>query len=123
MKFLVVDDSGFTRRIIMKSLWDLGFKEVSQAEDGSDALAVLNKENIDVVITDWFMPNMDGITLVKRIKSEPKFAHIKIIMVTTWGEKERVVEALANRVNGFIVKPFTSEVLQEQLEKIIPNQS
>ncbi|WP_456480744.1 response regulator [Nautilia sp.] len=118
-KILVVDDSSTMRRIIVNTLSRLGFKETLQAADGVEAWEVYNthKNEIDAIITDWNMPNMNGLELVKKIREvDPK---IPIIMVTTEGGKKEVIIALKAGVNNYIVKPFTPQVLKEKLETVL----
>ncbi|MCS7228591.1 MAG: chemotaxis response regulator CheY [Candidatus Kryptonium sp.] len=119
IKFLVVDDSPTMRRIVINALKNIGYTDIVEAEDGKDALAKLYAEKIDFIITDWNMPNMTGLELTKAVRSNPDFANIPILMVTTRGMKEDVLEALQARVNNYIVKPFTPQVLKEKIEQIL----
>lgn len=120
MKLLVVDDSSTMRRIIKNTLGRLGHKEVLEAEDGKIAwdLMVANAD-IDVLITDWNMPNMNGLELVQKVRAQEKYADLPIIMVTTEGGKAEVITALKAGVNNYIVKPFTPQVLKEKLEDVL----
>ena len=119
MKFLVVDDSPTMRRIVSNSLQQLGYQHFVEAEDGKEAVGKLETESFDFVITDWNMPNMTGLELTKYIRSEPKFANIPILMVTTRGLKQDVVEALQSKVNNYVIKPFTPQVLKEKIDQIL----
>lgn len=119
IRFLVVDDSPTMRRIVINALKNIGYTEIVEAEDGKDALAKLYAEKIDFIITDWNMPNMSGLELTKAVRSDPNFSKIPILMVTTRGMKEDVLEALQARVNNYIVKPFTPQILKEKIEQIL----
>ncbi len=119
MVYLVVDDSPTMRRIVINALKTFGVTEVIEAEDGMDALDKLKLGNIDFVITDWNMPNMTGLELTKAIRSSDNLKHLPILMVTTRGLKEDIIEALKARVNNYIVKPFTPQVLKEKIENIM----
>ena len=120
MKILVVDDSSTMRRIIVNTLARLGYKDVIQAADGVEAWEALQKnDDIGVVITDWNMPNMNGLELVKKIRAQDKYKLMPIIMVTTEGGKKEVIIALKAGVNNYIVKPFTPQVLKEKLEGVL----
>ena len=118
IRFLVVDDSPTMRRIVINALKNIGYTDIVEAEDGKDALAKLYAERIDFIITDWNMPNMGGLELTKAVRSDPNFANIPILMVTTRAMKEDVLEALQARVNNYIVKPFTPQILKEKIEQI-----
>ncbi len=118
-KILVVDDSATIRRIIKNTLEKIGYSEVIEAENGIDALTKLKEGDIILVLTDWNMPEMDGITLVKSIRASDKFGTVPIIMVTTEAEKNEVMEALQLGVNDYIVKPFTPDILKEKIEKVL----
>ena len=120
MKILVVDDSSTMRRIIVNTLARLGYKDVVQAADGVEAWdALQSNPDIKVVITDWNMPNMNGLELVKKIRAEEKYIDVPIIMVTTEGGKAEVITALKAGVNNYIVKPFTPQVLKEKLQAVL----
>jgi two-component system chemotaxis response regulator CheY len=118
IKILVVDDMSTMRRIIRTILNQLGYSNIDEAENGKQALAKLKKEKFDFVVTDWNMPEMDGLSLVKAIRSDEELKHIPVLMVTAEAKKENVMEALKAGVNNYIVKPFTPEVLKEKMEKI-----
>jgi len=120
MKVLVVDDSSTMRRIIVNTLARLGYKDVVQGADGVEAWEAMQANpDIGVVITDWNMPNMNGLELVKKIRAEDKYVDIPIIMVTTEGGKAEVITALKAGVNNYIVKPFTPQVLKEKLQAVL----
>jgi two-component system chemotaxis response regulator CheY len=120
MKILVVDDSSTMRRIIVNTLARLGYKDVVQGADGQEAWEALQANpDIGVVITDWNMPNMNGLELVKKIRAQDKYKAMPIIMVTTEGGKKEVIIALKAGVNNYIVKPFTPQVLKEKLEGVL----
>ena len=120
MKILVVDDSSTMRRIIINTLNKLGYKDVLEASNGLEALAVL-KENPDVslILTDWNMPEMDGLTFVQTLKKSKTFSKVPIIMITTMGAKEDIVKALKAGVNNYIVKPFTPQILKEKIQQVV----
>ncbi len=119
MKILVVDDSATMRRIIKNSLTNLGYIDLVEAEDGAAAWDIFSKEDINILVTDWNMPNMNGLELVKKVRAEAKYADIPIIMVTTEGGKAEVITALKAGVNNYIVKPFTPQVLKDKLEAVL----
>lgn len=120
MKLLVVDDSSTMRRIIKNTLEKLGHSEVLEAEHGVQAWEILSaNDDIKVVITDWNMPEMNGLDLVKKIRAEKKYEDVPIIMVTTEGGKAEVITALKAGVNNYIVKPFTPQILKEKLEDVL----
>lgn len=120
MKLLVVDDSSTMRRIIKNTLSRLGYENVLEGEDGVQGWNVLN-ENVDMgmLITDWNMPEMNGLELVKKVRADARFADLPIIMVTTEGGKTEVITALKAGVNNYIVKPFTPQVLKEKLAAVL----
>lgn len=120
MRLLVVDDSSTMRRIIKNTLGRLGHKDVLEAEDGAVAWKVLSEnDDIDILITDWNMPEMNGLELVKKVRAEAKYEDMPIIMVTTEGGKSEVIVALRAGVNNYIVKPFTPAVLKDKLEDVL----
>lgn len=118
MKILVVDDFSTMRRIVKGSLKQLGFENIIEAEDGRIAFQALQKENFGLIISDWIMPNMTGIELLKSVRADDKLKNIPFIMVTAEGNKEKVLEAVKAGVSNYIVKPFTPQTLQEKLERI-----
>jgi len=120
LKFLVVDDSVTMRRIVANSLKAIGYESFVEAGDGREALSKLSADDsINFVITDWNMPEVSGLELVKSIRSTDKFAKLPILMVTTRGLKEDIMEALQARVNNYIVKPFTPQILREKIDQIL----
>ncbi|MGP1561856.1 MAG: chemotaxis response regulator CheY [Helicobacteraceae bacterium] len=120
MKILVVDDSSTMRRIIKNTLNRLGYTELFEGEHGVQAWEVLQQnEGINVLITDWNMPEMNGLELVKKVRADKKYEDMPIIMVTTEGGKTEVITALKAGVNNYIVKPFTPQVLKEKLEAVL----
>ena len=121
MKLLVVDDSSTMRRIIKNTLQRRGHKDILEAEHGLEAWGILEaNSDINVLITDWNMPEMNGLELVKKVRAEQKYIDMPIIMVTTEGGKAEVITALKAGVNNYIVKPFTPQVLKEKLEDVLP---
>ncbi len=118
MKVLVVDDFSTMRRIVKNLLRDLGFTNIQEADDGSTALPMLQGGDFDFVVTDWNMPGMQGIDLLKAIRADEKLAHIPVLMVTAEAKKEQIVMAAQAGVNGYIVKPFTAATLKTKLDKI-----
>lgn len=120
MKVLVVDDSSTMRRIINNTLIRLGYEDILEGEDGLQGWNVLEANpDISMLITDWNMPEMDGLTLVKKVRSDPRFSDLPIIMITTEGGKVEVISALKAGVNNYIVKPFTPQVLKEKLSAVL----
>lgn len=119
VKFLVVDDSLTMRRIVVNTLKSIGFESVVEATDGKDAMAKLLTEGADFLITDWNMPEMNGLELTKWVRSTNPFTEIPILMVTTRGNKEDVIEAMKVHVNNYIVKPFTAQGLKERIDLVL----
>lgn len=120
MKILVVDDFSTMRRIIKNILKQLGYSEVDEAEDGSQALMKLRAGSFDFIISDWNMPNMTGLELLQAVRSESSLKDIKFLMVTAEALQENVIAAVQAGVNNYIVKPFTAETLKEKIDKIFP---
>ncbi len=118
MKILVVDDFSTMRRIIKNLLKDLGFTNIQEADDGNTALPMLQQGEFDFVVTDWNMPGMQGIDLLRAIRSSDKLKHLPVLMVTAEAKKEQIVAAAQAGVNGYVVKPFTAATLKEKLDKI-----
>ena len=117
-RFLVVDDFSTMRRILRNLLKELGYTNVDEAEDGVAALHKLESQPYDFVITDWNMPNMDGLTLLRKIRSSDKLKHLPVLMVTAEARKEDIVLAAQTGAAGYIVKPFTKATLEEKLANI-----
>lgn len=118
IKFLIVDDFSVMRRIIRSLLKELGFENIEEAEDGNYAMAKLRSGDIDFVITDWNMPNMDGLVLLRTIRADPALLHIPVLMVTAEAKKENIIAAAQAGASGYIVKPFTATTLSEKLQKV-----
>jgi two-component system, chemotaxis family, chemotaxis protein CheY len=118
MRFLVVDDFSTMRRIVRNLLKELGFANVDEAEDGHAALLKLNAEHFDFVVTDWNMPNLDGLQLLTAIRADPSLRHLPVLMVTAEAKRENIILAAQAGASGYIVKPFTSATLNEKLGKI-----
>ncbi len=120
MKLLVVDDSSTMRRIIKNTLGRLGYKDILEGEDGVTGWAALDANpDTGMLITDWNMPEMNGLELVKKVRADTRFVDLPIIMVTTEGGKAEVITALKAGVNNYIVKPFTPQVLKEKLGAVL----
>ena len=118
MKILIVDDFSTMRRIIKNLLRDLGFTNTSEADDGITALPMLQNGNFDFLVTDWNMPGMTGIELLKAVRADDRIKGMPILMVTAEAKRDQIVEAAQAGVNGYVVKPFTAAVLKEKIEKI-----
>lgn len=119
MAVLVVDDFSTMRRIIRNLLTDLGFTYIYEAEDGLEAIEVLESNEIDFIITDWHMPNMDGLELVTHLRADHRTSATPILMVTAETKREQITRAAYAGVNGYIVKPFSAEVLQDKIMRIV----
>ncbi|MBL8505136.1 MAG: chemotaxis response regulator CheY [Methylobacillus glycogenes] len=117
-KFLVVDDFSTMRRIVRNLLKELGYNNVDEAEDGVMALAKLRSGNFEFVVSDWNMPNMDGLTMLQQIRADPALSHLPVLMVTAEAKKENIIAAAQAGANGYVVKPFTAATLDEKLGKI-----
>ncbi|WP_442020043.1 chemotaxis response regulator CheY [Oceanisphaera sp. W20_SRM_FM3] len=118
MKILIVDDFSTMRRIIKNLLRDLGFNNTFEADDGLTALPMLKNSDFDFVVTDWNMPGMQGIDLLKAIRADEKLKHMPVLMVTAEAKREQIIAAAQAGVNGYVVKPFTAGTLKEKLEKV-----
>ena len=118
LKFLVVDDFSTMRRIVRNLLKELGYTNVDEAEDGAIALQKLNSGSFDFVVTDWNMPNMDGLALLQAIRRSPQLKHLPVLMITAEAKKENIIAAAQAGASGYVVKPFTAATLAEKLEKI-----
>ncbi len=118
MKVMIVDDFATMRRIVKNILTQLGFKNFVEADDGSVAWEMLQKEPADFIVSDWNMPKMTGIELLKKVRADENLKDIPFLMVTAEAQKENIVEAVKARVSNYIVKPFTPETLGEKIEKI-----
>jgi two-component system chemotaxis response regulator CheY len=118
MKILVVDDFSTMRRIVKNLLGDLGFKNIEEADDGNTALPKLQSGNFDFLVTDWNMPGMTGIDLLKAVRADPNLVSLPVLMVTAESKREQIIEAAQAGVNGYVVKPFTAGTLEEKISKI-----
>ncbi len=118
MKILIVDDFSTMRRIIKNLLRDLGFNNTSEADDGTSALPMLQAGSFDFLVTDWNMPGMQGIDLLKAVRADAKLAKLPVLMVTAESKREQIVEAAQAGVSGYVVKPFTAVTLKEKIDKI-----
>lgn len=118
MRFLVVDDFSTMRRIVRNLLKELGFLNVDEAEDGAMAYSKLTSEQYDFIVTDWNMPNMDGLTLLQQVRANSQLKHLPVLMITAEAKKENIVAAAQAGASGYIVKPFTAATLNEKLNKI-----
>jgi two-component system, chemotaxis family, chemotaxis protein CheY len=119
MRFLIVDDSPTSRKLTMTALRTFGYNDTIEAEDGVQALKVLKSTKVDIVITDWNMPNLNGLELTNLIRSDEDLKHLPIILCTTRGQKDDIIFAIKSRVNGYIVKPFTPKTLKEKLTPVL----
>jgi two-component system chemotaxis response regulator CheY len=119
MKFLVVDDFSTMRRIIKNLLTDLGYQNVQEADDGQTALPILQAGGIEFLVTDWNMPGMPGLDLLKAVRSDPKLAKLPVLMLTAEAKREQIIEAAQAGVNGYVIKPFTAVTLKEKIDKIL----
>ncbi|BCS87405.1 chemotaxis response regulator CheY [Pseudodesulfovibrio sediminis] len=118
MRVLVVDDFSTMRKIIKNILRQIGFTNIVEADDGSTAWEVLNKDNIDFIVSDWNMPTMSGIELLRKVRGSEEYADIPFLMVTAEAQQENIIEAVQAKVSNYIVKPFTPETLGQKIDKI-----
>jgi len=118
MKILVVDDFSTMRRIIKNLLRELGFTNTQEADDGTTALPMLQSGRFDFVVTDWNMPGMQGLDLLKAMRADDALKHIPVLMVTAESKRDQIIEAAQAGVNGYVVKPFTAVTLEEKINKI-----
>lgn len=121
LKILAVDDSPTMRRIIINSLKKAGYNDVVEASDGKDALAKMKVNDVNFIITDWNMPEMDGMTFVVNLRSSADYKKIPVLMVTTRSVQDDIVDAIKAGVNSYIVKPFTPDTLKDKIEQILAN--
>lgn len=119
IKILVADDSSTMRRILKMTLAKCGYDDVTEASDGQEAVTLCEQQSFDCVLTDWNMPNMDGLELILRLRALPAYSKTPIMMVTTEGAKDDVIEALTRGANAYIVKPFTPDTLKGKMEELI----
>jgi len=118
ISMLIVDDFPTMRRIVRSLLKELGFNNVEEAEDGQEGLAKLKTGAFEFVVSDWNMPNLDGLEMLKRIRSDDKLKHLPVLMVTAEAKKENIIAAAQAGASGYVVKPFTAATLEEKLNKI-----
>lgn len=118
LNFLVVDDFSTMRRIVRNLLKELGYENVQEAEDGALALGKLRKQPFDFVVSDWNMPNLDGLEMLKQIRADDQLKHLPVLMVTAEAKKENIIAAAQAGANGYVVKPFTAATLEEKMNKI-----
>ena len=123
MKFLVVDDYSTMRRIVKNLLHDLGYANVTEADDGKTALPLLENGTFDFLITDWNMPGMPGLDLIKAVRADTKLAKMPVLMLTAEAKREQIIEAAQAGVNGYVIKPFTAATLKEKLDKILESRA
>jgi two-component system chemotaxis response regulator CheY len=118
MKILVVDDFSTMRRIVKNILRQLNYANITEADDGSTALEVLQREKVDLVVSDWNMPKMTGLELLKAVRADDALKHIPFLMVTAEAQQENIIEAVKSGVSNYIVKPFTAETLSQKINQI-----
>jgi two-component system chemotaxis response regulator CheY len=123
MKFLVVDDYSTMRRIIKNLLHDLGYANVTEADDGKTALPLLKNGSFDFLITDWNMPGMPGLDLLKAVRANDRLKKLPVLMLTAEAKREQIVEAAQAGVSGYVIKPFTAVTLKEKIDKILGAQT
>ena len=119
MRILIVDDFSTMRRIIRNILKQIGYNNIIEADDGTTAWDILNREQIDFVVCDWNMPKMKGIDLLRKIRDSEEFQDMPFLMVTAEAQQENLVEAIQAKVSNYVVKPFTPDVLSQKIEKIL----
>ena len=118
MNILVVDDFSTMRRIVKNLLVEIGFNNIVEADDGNTALPILENGGIDFLVTDWNMPGMPGIDLLKAVRADPKLSALPVLMVTAEAKREQILEAAEAGVNGYVVKPFTADTLKQKVDKV-----
>ncbi|HJY41248.1 MAG TPA: chemotaxis response regulator CheY [Steroidobacteraceae bacterium] len=119
LRFLVVDDFSTMRRIVKNLLNDLGYANVQEADDGQTALPMLKSGGFDFLVTDWNMPGMPGLDLLKAVRADPALAKMPVLMLTAEAKREQIIEAAQAGVNGYVIKPFTAITLKEKIDKIL----
>ena len=119
LRFLVVDDFSTMRRIVKNLLNDLGYANVQEADDGQSALPMLKSGGFDFLVTDWNMPGMPGLDLLKAVRADPALAKMPVLMLTAEAKREQIIEAAQAGVNGYVIKPFTAITLKEKIDKIL----
>lgn len=120
MRVLIVDDFSTMRRIVRNILRQIGLNNVVEADDGTTAWDVLNREKIDFIVSDWNMPKMTGIELLRKVRSSEQFADTPFLMVTAEAQQENIIEAVQAKVSNYIVKPFTADTMKQKIDKIFP---
>ena len=123
LRFLVVDDFSTMRRIVKNLLNDLGYANVQEADDGNTALPMLQTGGFDFLVTDWNMPGMPGLDLLKAVRADPKLAKMPVLMLTAEAKREQIIEAAQAGVSGYVIKPFTAATLKEKIDKILASKA
>ena len=123
MKILVVDDFSTMRRIVKGLLAELGYTDVTEADDGNTALPLLKAGGFDFLITDWNMPGMPGLDLLKAVRSDANLAKLPVLMLTAEAKREQIIEAAQAGVSGYVIKPFTAQTLKEKIDKILASKA
>ena len=123
LKFLIVDDYSTMRRGVKNQLHELGYANVAEADDGSTALPQLQAGDVDFLITDWNMPGMHGLDLLKAVREHEKLAHLPVLMLTAEARREQIVTAVQAGVDGYVIKPFTAVTLKDKIEKILESRT
>jgi two-component system, chemotaxis family, chemotaxis protein CheY len=123
MKILVVDDFSTMRRIVKNCLQEIGYTDISEADDGNTALPLLKGGAFDFLITDWNMPGMPGLDLLKAVRGDPKLAKMPVLMLTAEAKREQIIEAAQAGVSGYVIKPFTAVTLKEKIDKILASKA
>jgi two-component system chemotaxis response regulator CheY len=123
LKFLIVDDYSTMRRVVKNQLHELGYANVAEADDGSTALPQLQAGDVDFLITDWNMPGMHGLDLLKAVREHEKLAHLPVLMLTAEARREQIVTAVQAGVDGYVIKPFTAVTLKDKIDKILESRA
>jgi two-component system chemotaxis response regulator CheY len=123
MKILVVDDFSTMRKLLKGLLQELGYRDITEADDGTTAMPLLRNGAFDFLITDWNMPGMPGLELLKTVRADPKLAKLPVLMLTAEAKREQIIEAAQAGVSGYIIKPFTAETLREKIDKILASKA
>jgi len=119
MKFLVVDDFSTMRRIVKNCLQEIGYTDITEADDGNTALPMLQAGSFDFLITDWNMPGMPGLDLLKAVRADARLGKMPVLMLTAEAKREQIIEAAQAGVSGYVIKPFTAATLKEKIDKIL----
>src|SRR6187402_2167016 len=123
VKFLVVDDFSTMRRIVKGLLNELGYSDITEADDGNTALPLLKAGSFEFLITDWNMPGMPGLDLLKAVRADAKLAKLPVMMLTAEAKREQIIEAAQAGVSGYVIKPFTAATLKEKIDKILASKA